>query len=150
MKKVINLLGAILITGSVSAQWTYKTFNNGFDDPYKIAYVSNSENALAKLENVDNAIVFYVQDSYFCDESPVVDIVFTVNGIDKKHHLIGDKSSDNTTVFFTWNFETLPEVLADFKTASVMKVRINETHCTSEIYKFTMTNSKAAYDFMIK
>ena len=51
MKKVINLLGAILITGSISAQWTYKVSNNGFDDPYKIAYTEVNNNAFLKMEN---------------------------------------------------------------------------------------------------
>jgi uncharacterized protein (TIGR02145 family) len=31
-----------------------------------------------------------------------------------------------------------------------VRIRINESYCASEIYKFDMTGSKAAYEFMIK
>jgi hypothetical protein len=41
-------------------------------------------------------------------------------------------------------------MVADFKAASSVRIRINESYCTSEIYKFDMTGSKAAYEFMIK
>ena len=53
MKKVINLLGAILITGSVSAQWTYKVNDNGFDEPYKIAYTPENNSASLYLFKID-------------------------------------------------------------------------------------------------
>jgi hypothetical protein len=41
-------------------------------------------------------------------------------------------------------------MLADFKAASAVKIRINESYCTTETYKFNMSGSKAAYDFMLK
>jgi hypothetical protein len=148
MKKVINLILAVLITGCINAQWNYKTINNGFDDPFKIAYVQSNDYGLAKLENVNSSIVFYIQDTYFCDDYPSVDIVFTINGVDKKYHLTGDKSNDNTTIFLTWDFESLPELLKDFKAATLMKVRINESYCTENTYSFKMTNTTLAYDFM--
>ena len=150
MKKVINLLGAILITGCVSAQWTYKTMDNGFDEPYKIAYTAENNGAFLKMEYVDSFTVLYIQGGFYCDEEPPVDLVFTVNGVEKKHMLIGDKSEDNTTVFLTWSFELWPEVLEDFKAASNVKIRVRESYCNNDIYSFKMTNSKAAYQFMIK
>ncbi|MEY4333178.1 MAG: hypothetical protein RLZZ196_1916 [Bacteroidota bacterium] len=150
MKKVINLLGAILITGSITAQWTYKVSNNGFDDPYKIAYTEVNNNAFLKMENVDSSIVLYVQGGYYCDEKPTVDVVFVVNGTDKKYKFIGNKSQDNSTVFISWYFDLYSDAVVDFKAASSIRIRINESFCTSEIYNFNMGNSKAAYDFMIK
>jgi len=150
MKKVINLLGAILITGCVSAQWTYKTINNGFDDPYKVAYTETDNNAFLKLERVDTNTILFIKGGYYCDDNPEVDIVFVVNGVDKKYKKTCDKGSKNNIVFLTWSLELRPDMLADFKEASSVKIRINESYCTTEIYTFKMTGSKAAYEFMIK
>lgn len=150
MKKVINLLLAVLITGSISAQWTYKISNNGFDEPYKIAYTAVNNNAILKMENVDSSIVLYVQGGYYCDESPTVDVVFVVNGVDKKYKFTGSKSQDNSVVFISWYFELYTDAVADFRAASSVRIRINESYCTTEVYSFNMSSSKAAYDFMIK
>lgn len=150
MKKVIELLLAVLITGSVSAQWTYKISDNGFDEPYKIAYTAVNNNAILKMENVDSSIVLYVQGGYYCDESPTVDVVFVVNGVDKKYKFTGSKSQDNSVVFISWYFELYTDAVADFRAASSVRIRINESYCTTEVYSFNMSNSKAAYEFMIK
>ena len=150
MKKVINLLLAVLITGSISAQWTYKISDNGFDEPYKIAYTAVNNNAFMKMENVDSSIVLYVQGGYYCDESPTVDVVFVVNGVDKKYKFTGSKSQDNSVVFISWYFEFYTDAVADFRAASSVRIRINESYCDTEVYSFNMSSSKAAYDFMIK
>jgi len=42
------------------------------------------------------------------------------------------------------------EFLNAFKLSSTMKVRINESYCTTEVYTYKMTNSKAAFEYMIK
>lgn len=150
MKKVINLLGAVLITGSVGAQWTYEKIDNGFDDPYKVAYTETDNNAFLKLERVDTNTILFIKGGYYCDDKPEVDIVFVVNGVDKKYRKVCDKSEKNNIVFLTWSLELRPEMLADFKAASAVKIRINESYCTTETYKFNMLGSKAAYDFMVK
>ena len=150
MKKVINLLLAVLITGSVSAQWTYEKIDNGFDNPYKVAYTETDNNAFLKLERVDTNTILFIKGGYYCDDKPEVDIVFVVNGVDKKYRKVCDKSEKNNIVFLTWSLELRPEMLADFKAASAVKIRINESYCTTETYKFNMSGSKAAYDFMLK
>lgn len=150
MKKVINLLLAVLITGSISAQWTYKTIDNGFDEPYKIAYTEINNNAFLKMERIDTVTVLYIQGGYYCDDEPKMDIVFVVNGVDKKYKWVGDKSEKNNVIYITWSLEMWPDLFADFKEASVIKIRVNETYCTSEIYNFKTGNSKAAYNFMVK
>jgi hypothetical protein len=150
MKKVINLLGAILITGSVSAQWTYKVNDNGFDEPYKIAYTPENNSASLYLFKIDTSVVFSVNGGYYCDDAPTVDVVFVVNGVDKKFSVEGYKGSSSDVIYISWNLEEDPLFLEAFKTASTVKIRINESYCTTEIYTFKMTSSKAAYDFMIK
>jgi hypothetical protein len=150
MKKVINLLGAILITGSVSAQWTYERIDNGFDEPYKVAYTETDNDAFLKMERIDTNTIFFIKGGYYCDDKPEVDIVFVVNGEDKKYRKVCDKSEKNNIVYLTWSLELRPQMVADFKAASSVRIRINESYCASEIYKFDMTGSKAAYEFMIK
>jgi hypothetical protein len=150
MKKVINLLGAVLITGSVSAQWTYKVSDNGFDEPYKIAYTPENNSASLYLFKIDTSVVFSVNGGYYCDDAPTVDVVFVVNGVDKKFSVEGYKGSSSDVIYISWNLEEDPLFLEAFKTASTVRIRINESYCTTEIYTFKMTSSKAAYDFMIK
>ena len=51
MKKItlfIHFLPLVLFS-----QWTFKTVNNGFDTPYKIAYTAEKNDALLKLEPVE-------------------------------------------------------------------------------------------------
>jgi hypothetical protein len=150
MKKVINLLLAVLTTGCVSAQWTYKTVDNGFDEPYKIAHTAENNGAFLKLEKVDTFVIWYIQGGYYCDDKPDIDVVFVVKGVNKKYNLKGTKNEKNNVVFFPWNLDIDENLNADFKGASSVKIRINESYCTSEVYEFNMSNSKAAYDFMIK
>ena len=72
---------ALALSLNVSAQWTNKSVNNGFDDPYRICYTAENNGAILKLENIDGSIYFYLQGGYTCDEDPVVDLSFLVNGV---------------------------------------------------------------------
>jgi hypothetical protein len=38
------------------------------------------------------------------------------------------------------------EFLADFKAASSVRIRVNDTTCDTEIYEFKMTGSTAAFN----
>lgn len=150
MKKIISVLGAILITGCVSAQWTYKVSNNGFDEPYKIAYTPENNSASLYLTKIDTSVLFFVSGGYYCDDDPTVDVVFVVNGVDKKFSVEGSRGSSSSIVYISWDLEEDPLFLEAFKKASTVKIRINESYCTTEIYTFKMGSSKAAYEFMIK
>jgi hypothetical protein len=150
MKKVINLLGAILITGCVSAQWSYKVQDNGFDPPYKIAYTAENNGAALYLIKLDTSIVLSVSGGYYCEDNPIVDVVFVVNGTDKKFSVEGYKGGSSDVVYISWDLDENPLFLEAFKTSTSVRIRINESYCTTEIYTFKMTSSKAAYDFIIK
>lgn len=52
MKK-ITLLFSFCIPLALFSQWTFKTVNNGFDTPYKIAHTAVNNEALLKLEPVE-------------------------------------------------------------------------------------------------
>ena len=60
------------------------------------------------------------------------------------------KSSDGTTVFIVMNLLDTEQAsfLADFKRGSSIVLRINESHCEDDYYKFSMANSTKALEFM--
>lgn len=149
MKKVI-LSGALLFAiTTAKAQWTYKKVDNGIDDPYKICYTESNNSAYLKLENYDDGVMFYISGSYFCEEFPTADIVFTVNGETKKYQVVGARSGDSKLVFLSFDI-ALEAFYEDFKKASSVKVRVNETYCTTDVFTFNMANSKLALEFMLK
>jgi hypothetical protein len=134
---------------TAKAQWTYETIDNSFDEPYKIAYTQPDNYVYLKLELVRGEVVLYISGGYYCDEKPSVDVVFVVDGVNKKYNFTAYKSENSKTLYFTFNFlaETSVE---DFKNAKSVKIRVNESYCTSEQYVFDMGHSKAALEFISK
>ena len=149
MKKLIFSIATICFMFNANAQWTYKTIDNGFDEAYKIAWTETINSGYLKLENVEGKIACDISGGYYCEEAPVVDLIFVVNGENKKYSIQGLRSENSKSVFFTFDLmnETYSE---DFKKSSICKIRINETYCTIETYSFPMTSSKTAIDFMLK
>jgi hypothetical protein len=150
MKKVINLVLAVLTVGTLNAQWTYKTVNNGFDTPYKMAYTPENNGAEAYMFFIDSAVILEISGGYYCDDKPSIDVVLVVNGVDTKFAFEGYKGGTSDVIYITWDMASEPEFLNAFRLASTMKIRVNESYCSTEVYTYKMTNSKAAYDYMIK
>ena len=149
MKKVILSVATVLITGLSMAQWTKKTVNNGFDNPYKICYSGINNGSALKMEYSDSAVSFYLTGGYHCEENPTVDISFLVNNQWEKYSVWGNTSSNNKAVFFTMNLKN--EVFfKDFLNATSVKIRINETYCDNETYQFNMAGSTSAFNFLNK
>lgn len=151
MKKILFVILALVFAMPAYSQWVTKRVDNKIDLPYKIAYcTSSSQRGLLKMENVDGELSIYVTGSYFCDESPIVEIAFVIGSESKRYSITGNKSSDSRTVFLVDNLlsEENTEMLSDFKKCSQVVIRVNEIHCTSEMYRFTMTGSTAAVQFM--
>lgn len=150
MKKIILSVGMALTLNNAFSQWVNKPVNNGFDDPYHIAYnyAKNDGNIMVKLENVDREIAFYIQGEYFCEDGVRVDVSFLVNGEYKKYFATGRLSSDNTCLFLIDDMR-IDITLEDFKKASMMKVRINDTICGEAILNFSMAGSTSAYNFVV-
>lgn len=152
MKKLL-LIAAILMAKTTYSQWVFKTIDNGIDVPYKIAYCTSSDKkGLLKMEQGDEGVALYLTGSYFCDENPSVDVALMVNGEPQRYNFYGYKSQDNETVFIIVNMldEDRVQFLKDFKMCTKFIIRINETHCTSDIYSFNMLNSIKAFEFMSK
>jgi hypothetical protein len=145
MRKLLVLVSVSLFSFSALSQWLVRKIDNGFDTPYKIAYTEDGQSEFLKLENY-KGIAFYIGGVYICDESVTVDISFLVNGEYQKYNIAGEVSENHKTVFMVDDLNSDAEFLADFKAASSVKIRINDTTCDSEIYEFKMTGSTAAYN----
>jgi hypothetical protein len=145
----LMLLAGLLLCSTVSyGQWVYKTVDNGFDAPYKIAY--SGSKGFIKMENVDGAVSFYIVAGYTCEDNPTVDISFTTPSGVKVYTVTGTTSSNNEVVFLIDDMTALPGFVEDFKAATLVKIRINESFCDTDIYEFKMSGSTAAYNFMSK
>jgi hypothetical protein len=146
MKKLLLALATVtLFTTTSFSQWISKKIDNGFDTPYYIAYTQDGQNEFLKLENY-KGIAFYMGGVYICDESVSVDILFLVNNEYQKYNIKGNVSDNRKTLFMVDDLNSDSEFLADFKAASSVRIRVNDTTCDTEIYEFKMTGSTAAFN----
>ena len=147
MKKKILTIATLILANVSIAQWTNKSVNNGFDDPYRICYTAENNGAILKLENVDGEIAFYLQGGRFCDENPMVDVSFFVNGVWKKYNVQAVNSSQSNALFLLDDM-SIDNSILDFLNASSVKLRVNESYCDTEYYQFNMSGSTSAYKFI--
>lgn len=144
-----NLLLIIVLLCSISAQsqWTYETVNNGFDDPYKIAYTKRTDGAFLKMENIDGNIIFYIQGEYFCDTEVEVVLAFKTLGNYQRYTTTGKVSSDGSVIFIDSDLAN-SEANYQFLHCDVLKIKIVEGSCAEQIYEFNMMGSTRAFNFM--
>jgi len=153
MKNKIILIGLIMLTSVSKAQWVTKTVDNKLDAPYKISYCSDAlDKAFIKLEVVGEQLSFYLGGSYFCDDMITVDVALVVNGEPKRYSIEGIKSSNSKVLFLIDDLlaSEQAEFFKDFKACSSAVIRVNESHCTSDMFKFNMSGSTNAVNFMLK
>lgn len=147
MKKLLMSIGVLLCLNA-NAQWTNKTINNGFDDPYRICYTATNNLGYLKLENVDGQIYFYLNGKYCCDDSPVVNLSFIVNGVTVKYYCTANVGDNKDVVWILEDFLN-SAVVESFKNCSTLNIRVNDTVCNEEIYSFNMSGSTSALNFII-
>lgn len=147
MKKVILSIASMMVLSVGHSQWTYKVVNNGFDDPYRVAYTAVNDGAILKLEKVENIVAFYITGGYYCEDYPIVDLVFVVNGEDVKFYCEATTADDRETVFIIDDILT-SNALDAFKNCSILKVRVNESYCDTKTYFFNMKGSTAALNYI--
>lgn len=143
------MTGALLLLSMhcALAQWTYKTVQNGFDDPFRKAYTqTNNGGFLAMEEDVEQPLL-YLYGTYFCDDLIEVDMVFQTPSGDKKYRLESYKSKDSKILFFDQSLAN-EEFVSDFKSATRVRIRVNESHCRNEYYEFSMSGSTKALQFI--
>lgn len=146
MKNLLMSVGVMLCLNA-NAQWTNKTINNGFDEPYRICYTATNNLGYLKLENVDGQIFFYLNGKYCCDDSPVVNLSFIVNGVPVKYYCTANVGDDKAIVWILEDFLN-STVVESFKNCSTLNIRVNDTVCHEEIYSFNMSGSTAALKFI--
>lgn len=147
MKKLLMIAGVMLCLNA-NAQWTNKTINNGFDEPYRICHTATNNLGFLKLENVDGQIYFYLDGKYCCDDSPVVNLSFIVNGVTVKYYCTANVGNNKDVVWILEDFLN-STVVESFKNCSTLNIRVNDTVCAEEIYSFNMSGSTAALNFII-
>ena len=153
LKTLTLTLVLLLNINNSYSQWVTKVVDNKLDAPYKISYCSDVlDKAFLKLEAVGEQLSFYLGGSYFCDDMITVDIALVVNGESKRYSIEGMKSSNSKVLFLIEDLLAVEqaEFFKDFKACSSAVVRINETNCTSDIFKFNMSGSTKAVNFMLQ
>jgi hypothetical protein len=146
MKQLILLL-MVLCSVSAQAQWSYETVDNGFDEPYKIAYTKKTDGAFLKMENIDGSIIFYIQGEYFCDTEIEVVLAFKTLGSFQKYTTTGKVSNDATCIFIDSDLAN-SEANYQFLHCDILKIKIVEGSCAEQIYEFNMIGSTRAFNFM--
>jgi len=147
MKKLLMSVGVMLCLNA-NAQWINKSVKNDFDAPYRICHTSLKQSEYLKLENVDGEIVFYMQGGYYCDENPIIDLAFLINGVAKNFSVDATISSDKEAVWIIDNLLENSDILLAFKTCSTLKIRVNDSVCGTETYSFNMAGSTSAINFI--
>jgi hypothetical protein len=153
LKTLTLTLVLLLNINNSYSQWVTKTVDNKLDLPYKIAYCSDAlEKAVLKLESVDGQLAFYIAGSYFCDDMIAVDIALIVGGESKRYTVVGTKSSDSKVLFLIDDLlvEEQASFFKDLKACTSAIIRTNESHCSSDIFKFNMAGSTKAVNFMLQ
>ena len=150
MKKFFALIIIMMITLVANAQWKTENVDNGFDEPYKIAYCrAGSGTGFLKLEEYNGAISFYFSDTktYICGDQAVIDVSFKVDGQYIKYNTVATVFTNDMIIFYddlaTW------EYFLAFQKATEFKLRITDVDCnTQTVYSFNMTGSTAAFNKM--
>ena len=149
MKKTIFTIATLLVANLSIAQWTNKSVDNGFDEPYKICHTRKNNGSILKLENVYGSTALYLQGGYFCDKVPFVDLSFLVNNKWVKYSIIGFTNDEKDCVFLS-DFLQESEFFMSFLNCTSMKIRVNDD-CgmpVTEIYEFNMSGSTSAFNFI--
>jgi hypothetical protein len=165
MKKIFSILVITLVVMNCFGQFTCKTVDNGFDEPFKKALCYTSANSPDKgilcMEEQEEYPFIYIYGSYFCDDSFFIDCSFD-NG--DKFKLYGDAGSDSKYViirnpkdvedfyanYIDYTAEVWEKFWEDMKKCATVKFRVIESHCTNNIYYFNLKGSTNAIKFTTK
>ena len=143
------MLFLIGMVGVAQAQWVFKKVDNGFDNPYKIAFTNTNNLGFLKMERYDEGVMLYLQGLHFCvDEEVSVDISLFVNNEWKKYSVPATVSISKEILWLINDIANDKSFLNHFCNATKIKLRVNMIDCDTEIYEFPMTNSAKAYQFM--
>jgi hypothetical protein len=131
-------------------QWTFKTVDNGFDEPYKIAYTAKNNNAILKLEPVEAEValpkkypqqagMYYFETTY---EHSIIggEFIDLSSGALRNRGLV---FSDEKLVIVG---ETSLETNGTTKKYYLLFDRYKKVFCEQEEIKFTIPTSIQSFD----
>jgi hypothetical protein len=158
------------------SQWKNETVKNGFDEPFKISTTPVNNKCHLKLEDIgavdeekyvtdtifENgkisaykyawrkvfAVSMDLVGSYFCQDDPTIEILLTVGEVDKKYTFKGSTHNNRKGIEIKRNIMDDPQFILDFEKASYISIRVNDTECEIEVFRYKMTGSKSAVQFM--
>ena len=146
MKKVINLVLAVLTVGTLNAQWTLR--ENGAN---KYTVTTEDDGATAVLQNFDGKIGFWLSGQYYCDDSPET-YVYLYKGktklFDKKFKTsIGNS---NTSLYIDWDLGVDTVFMKALLEAETLVVLVYESYCDDSSFGYKITNTKEAIEYLLK
>ena len=74
--------------------------------------------------------------SFFCESNPYVDILLTVGGVDKKYTFKGSTHNNKKGIQIKLNIMDDQQFILDFKKASYISIRVNDTECETEVFRY--------------
>jgi hypothetical protein len=132
--------------------WRTSTGGNPIDGEWKFAMTIQHANVIGernflKLEQHGDKVWLLFMGTYFCDDNPTVDLALKVDGEDKVYKTRGAKTKGNKGIIMSRDFFS-SEYCKDFENSTFAYVRVNESHCDTEIIKVSMLGVKDAIDFL--
>lgn len=152
MKKHMILAAmAFLAFTRGNAQWENKISDNGFDPVfrYSVCDAKGNPNVWIKIEKAtDSTVLFLIFTGYVCDEDPTVDLSFkTDTGYVKKAvEGVVDKPKKRIYIGYININRDAGNV---WRNSTILRIRVNDGHCGTQIYTFDMTLSASALKWVI-
>lgn len=148
MKKLI-LIALTLAASKVSAQWRTEKIDNGFDPVYHLAFCYDGGDFL-KLENFgEGKVAMILYDGYFCTEQPFVELTYKMDtGWSKFSGNAIMRTTDKTKIIITIDIDNL--MYDEFRKSSLLKIRVDDEHCKKKVYKFDMSGSTNAINWVMR
>lgn len=146
MKKVINLVLAVLTVGTLNAQWT---FGGGVGNKYVMT--TEDDGATAMLSNFDGELTLWLSGLYYCDESPETFVYLYKGDVklsDKKFK--ARKGNEGESLYIDFNLGKDTTFMKSFIEAETLVVLVYESYCPDSSFGYKITNTKAAIEYLLK
>lgn len=149
MKNIFTTLLVFFCTSLANAQWKTETIDNGFDPPFRVAYTNDGQSKFLKLTKFsDSSVMLTMYEGYVCEERPVVELSFKMDTGWAKFAVYGLTSTDSKKVYIST--DVVNSFGDAFSKASVLRIRLNDGHCGTNMSEFNMTGSAAALKFIMR
>jgi hypothetical protein len=149
MKKYIFITIAMFAALNCKAQWVNEVSDNGFDPKFHYSTcneASTTHRWLKVSKMTDSTFLFLVYLGYVCTETPTIEYSFKMDTGWTKYTLSGLTSKDKKKIYLT---DDLVSHYGDaFAKCSILKIRVDDSHCGKNIYEFNMTGSSAALEWV--